>query len=330
MSKTIGALLAALALTVIVVAPAGAATSAGGIGLRLLDVPTDSSDDPRAQLYIIDHVAPGGTIKRRIEIVNTAAATAHVALYPSAATITKGSFLGAEGNTPNELSNWTSVDPVATGLSPNGRTTGEVTIRVPADASEAERYAVVWAEVRSAPDDDGITQVSRVGIRIYLSVGPGGEPAAGFTIDSLSPHRSDDGRPVIIANVHNTGGRALDIAGTLELSDGPGGLSAGPFPATLGTTLGIGETEEVEIVLDKSVPAGPWNARIELKSGLLEHSARATVTFPAAGTAPPVTVETGRGWLWILIGGAILLLLVVIVGLLLRTRRRRHTQPAYA
>jgi hypothetical protein len=71
---------------------------------------------------------------------------------------------------------------------------------------------VVWAEARSTPSaGGGITQVSRVGIRVYLSVGPGGPPAADFTIDSLTARRSPDGRPVVLASVHNTGGRALDM-----------------------------------------------------------------------------------------------------------------------
>ena len=100
-------------------------------------------------------------------------------------------------------------------------------------------------------------QVSRVGIRLYLSVGPGGSPAADFTIDSLTAVRSPDGQPMVLATVHNTGGRALDMSGTLELSDGPGGLSAGPFPATLGTTLGIGDTEPVTIALDEADPHRP-------------------------------------------------------------------------
>ena len=52
-----------------------------------------------------------------------------------------------------------------------------MTIAVPRDAAPGERYGVVWAEVRAAaPAAGGITQVSRVGIRIYLSVGPGGRP----------------------------------------------------------------------------------------------------------------------------------------------------------
>ena len=47
---------------------------------------------------------------------------------------------------------------------------------------------------------------------------------------------------MVLATVHNTGGRALDMNGTLQLPAGPGGLSAGPFPANLGVTLAIGDT----------------------------------------------------------------------------------------
>ena len=119
-----------------------------------------------------------------------------------------------------------------------------MTITVPSDAAPGEQYGVVWAEARSAPvAGGGVIQVSRVGIRLYVSVGPGGAPAADFTIDSLTANRSADGQPTVLATVHNTGGRALDMSGTLQLLAGPGGLSAGPFPATLGTTLAIGDTE---------------------------------------------------------------------------------------
>ena len=66
-----------------------------------------------------------------------------------------------------------------------------MTIRVPRDASPGERYGVVWAETRAAPAaGDGITQVNRVGIRLYLSVGPGGPPAANFKIDSVAAKRT--------------------------------------------------------------------------------------------------------------------------------------------
>jgi hypothetical protein len=323
----------AIALTVAVTAPAGAAiatpraASSGGIGLRLLDAPVDAGDDPRARLYIVDHLAPGTVIHRRIEVSNSTASTAHISLYPTAATIEKGSFLGAAGHTPNDVSTWTSVDPGAADLPAGGHATATVTILIPNDAAPGEQYGVVWAEIRSAPVDGGVIQVSRVGIRIYLSVGAGGAPAADFTIDSLTAERSSNGQPTVLATVHNTGGRALDMNGTLKLLNGPGGLSAGPFLATLGTTLAIGDKEAVTIPLDEGIPAGPWDARITLRSGLLERTARATITFPAAGaTAPSVTTISVRpAWLSLIVAGVVFLFLTGIAAVLvLRARRPRR------
>ena len=83
-----------------------------------------------------------------------------------------------------------------------------------------------------------------------------------------------------------------------KLSDGPGGLSAGPFDANLGTTLATGATGPVTVHLDERLPAGPWTARITLRSGLVERSAHATVTFPVAGAGPAVRATSDRpGWL---------------------------------
>jgi hypothetical protein len=188
---------------------------------------------------------------------------------------------------------------------------------------------VVWAETRSASQSGGgVVHVNRVGIRLYVSVGPGGAPAPDFTIDSLTAERLPDGRALVLATVHNTGGRALDMNGTLRLLAGPGGLSAGPFPATLGTTLGIGDTEPVTITLDRRLPAGPWDAHITLHSGLLERTARATITFPRIGAAPPVDTTTGRSG-WVLPGVAALLMLAIAAALsVIRSRRRRRRRPA--
>jgi hypothetical protein len=297
------------------VATARAAT-AGGIGVQLLDIPATAYTDPRARLYIIDHLHPGTVIHRRIEISNTTASTVHIVMYPAAATISQGAFVGAAAHTPNELSTWTSVLPDASDVPAGEHRTATVSVSVPHNAPPSEQYGVVWVETRSPPAGSGITQVSRVGIRLYLSIGLGGPPASKFTIDSLTAKRAPDGQPVIVASVHNTGGRALDMNGTLRLSAGPGGLSAGPFPATLGTSLAIGATEPITIMLDKRLPDGPWNALVMLRSGLLEHGARATVTFPATGTpSSPYPI----------IAGLVSLLLVSIAAARLMTRRRRQS-----
>jgi hypothetical protein len=309
------------------------AAAGGGIGLRLVDAPVSAGNDPRARVYIVDHLAPGTVIHRRIEVSNSTASTAHIVVYPAAATIAKGLFLGAAGHTPNDLSTWTSVDPGASDVPAGGLVTATVTIAVPADAAPGEQYGVVWAEARSAPiAGGGVVQVSRVGIRLYLSVGPGGPPAANLTIDSLTAKRSADGQPIVLASVHNTGGRALDLNGTLQLLAGPGGLSAGPFPATLGITLAIGDTEPVTIALDKRLPAGPWDARITLHSGLLERSARATITFPETGASAPLKPTSSRsGWLYPAIAGLVVVLLgVAALLVVLRRRRRRPPYPLIA
>lgn len=296
-------------------APGRAHREAGGIGLRLLDVPVTTRTDPRARLYIVDHLAPGTVIHRRAEVSNTTASTAHIALYPAAATIAHGTFTGAARRTPNDLSTWTAVRPGTADIPAGGREIATVRIAVPRNAAPGERYGVVWAEARSpAGPSGGITEVNRVGIRLYLSVGPGGAPAADFAIRSLTAQRSPEGLPMVVATVHNSGGRPIDMSGTLKLSGGPGGLSAAPLPANLGTTLGIGDTEPVTIALDKQVPAGPWNARVTLHSGLIDRSERATITFPDAENSSP--------WLHRAIAGLIALLLMGIAARIVVVRRR--------
>src|ERR1700691_330890 len=293
----------------------GGAEPAGSIGVQLLDVPLSVYADPRARLYIIDHLHPGTTIHRRIEISNTTASSMHIVAYPAAATISQGAFVGAAAHTPNELSTWTSVLPGTFEVPSGGHAIATVTIALPRNAPPGEQYGVVWAETRSsAPAGGGITQVSRVGIRLYLSIGRGGAPASEFRIESLTGQRSPDGQPMVVASVHNTRGRALDMSGPLQLSSGPGGLSAGPFQANLGTTLAIGATEPIIIMLDKQIPDGPWHALVTLRSGLLQRSARATISFPATGTpsSPYLT--------YLVIAGLIILLLVGIVAARLRRR----------
>ena len=308
--------------------PVSAQASTQTVGIRLLDAPTNRYDDPRSRIYIVDHVAPGTTIARRVEVSNNTAETQLVRLYPAAATIKDGGFQFADGREANELTGWTTVDPPTVSPLGGGKSLATVTIAVPPDAGPGERYAVVWAELRApAPPGGGIAAVNRVGIRIYLSVGEGGEPASDFAITALEARRDADGNPLVAATVHNNGGRALDLSGELKLTDGPGGLSAGPFEANLGTTLGIGETEPVLVVLDPAIPSGPWDAHIVLRSGITKRPATATLTFPeaAATSSGPVATRSraaGESRLpAILVALAVLIVLLLLVLWLIRRRR---------
>lgn len=319
----------ALIASGVVVGPVGAQDRNGlppGIGIRLVDAPVDRRDDPRASLYIIDHLAPGATITRHIEVSNGTDAPVHLLTYAAAAEIEKNAFKVIEGRSKNELTEWTKVTPAELDLAVGQRKQATVTITVPADASSGERYAVALAELPGVPGEGNVAIASRVGVRLYISVGPGGEPPSSFVIDEIVPRREPDGTPVIGAIVTNDGGHALDLSGSLTLEDGPGGLKAGPFPAKLGTALGIGQSAPVEVLLDKQVPAGPWKAKITLRSGLLEKSADGTITFPKAGVGTGVKAKSsGSGSpLPIIAGGA----LGGVIGLFLFFfwRRRRKEE----
>ena len=299
--------------------------AAGGIGLSLLAESGTTDPDPRAQVYIVDHLPLGGVLHRRVEVVNSTAATAHVALYAAAATIERGRFVGAAGRASNDVSTWTSVRPASADVVAGGRALVNVTIHVASDAAPGEHYGVVWAEARSAPSAGGVVEVNRVGIRIYLSVGPGGAPAAAFTVASLRGIQSSSGAQAVTASVRNTGGRALDMVGTLQLSAGPGGVRAGPFPVTLGTTVAIGGSAPVTIALPVPLPAGRWTAQLVLRSGLLEHTARAAITLPDKAHSRAADHSSNSAtWLTDSVVGLVVALgLAAVFGVFRRGRRRR-------
>ena len=296
----------------------------GNIGVRLLEAPSNRADDPRARSYIIDHLAPGTTIERSFEVSNGTGQSRLIELYPGPADVTDGQFIGADAGARSELTTWTTVAPTEVRLGPGESAEVEASISVPDDASLGERYAVLWASTASLGQSQ-VRTINRVGIRIYLSVGPGGEPASEFEINSLTPGRTDKGRPYVQATVTNTGGRAIDLRGKLRLGDGPGGLKAGPFDLSTGT-LAPGDQEKLPVLLDKSLPAGPWQARLVLRSGLLEERATAEVTFPEEGAGQAVAAEEDTPW-WqswpFLVGLALLVLLLALLLRLLRRGRRR-------
>ena len=281
--------------------------SPDSIGIRLTEVDAASASDPRARLYIIDRVAPGTTLKRTVEISNISKLAHTVGVYASGASIVSGAFIGSDGATQNELSSWVSLSKPTLLLAAHGASKVTVTVKVPSDASESERYGVIWAEVRSTATR-GLISVNRVGIRVYLSVGAGGAPPSSFEIRTLAGTRASDGTPVVEAQVANTGGRALDLSGQLSLGDGPGGLSAGPFAATLGTTLAIGATEIVTIKLPKAITSGPWHVTLTMHSGLITGVGEANLTFPEAGKNPPVETDHLPWWHPWLLPGLIALL----------------------
>jgi hypothetical protein len=254
-----------------------------------------------------------------VEIDNDTAASVAVSVYPAAASIVRGNFAFAASTNGNELSTWTSVNHEMLHLAPGGEAFDTVTINVPGSASSGERYGVLWAQVSAPPTDAGITLVNRVGVRMYLSIGPGGAPAANFAISSLTAERSATGESVV-AKVHNKGLGTLDISGDLMLSHGPDGLRAGPIVAKLGPVLAPGVSEPVSVPLKGGLPRGPWRADLELSSGAFRQSAVATIIFPLNRAAIPPKVP---GFPTLILVVLATLVLLVIAALVLLARRRR-------
>jgi hypothetical protein len=290
-------------------------------GIRLADMPLDEADNPRAYRYIIDHLNPGTTIHRRVQVANLTPLAARITLYPDAAIIRDGSFIGDVGQTRSYLTTWITMSRHSVSLAPHARAMVTVTIQVPRTASPGNLYGVIWAQetgLGKTSTGVNVIEVNRVGIRIYLSIGPGGPPPVNFDITSIRGTRSAHGQFLVVAQVHNTGGQAIDTVGTLKLTDGPGGLSAGPYKEQA-VTLAPGQSQPITVVMPKEMPKGSWLATIDETSGITQRSAQATINFYPA---PP------NRRLYLILAVVLIVLLLLAAGLAVwLIRRNRPSAP---
>jgi hypothetical protein len=330
--RLLGVILLALAAgTLVPAASAGAGASSvkpspQRFGVRLVDVPVSELHNPRGLRYIIDYLPAGAVIHRRIAILNEESTKSHFTVYPDAARITHGRFIGDAGHTRSELTTWISIAHRSVTLRPHASVMDMVTIRVPRKPTRAEHYGVIWVQqVANARNARGfaIKEVSRVGIRIYLAVGRGGVPPTNFTITAIAGHRSPGGQPILTALAYNTGGRAVDLYGTARLTDGPGRTSAGPFPIHQVITLAPGQSDTVTFVPGRRLPSGPWRATITLTSGFTRRTASATILFSAHLASSVWTRPSTMVWGVVVIAALVLLILIPV-----RRARRTRRVPA--
>ena len=295
-------------------------------GVRLVDVPVAEANNPRALRYIIDYLPPGTLIHRRILILNEESHTAHFSVYPDAAQITHGFFVGDNGAARSELTTWITVQRPSVTLGPGSSATDMITISEPRTATRGEHYGVIWVQqVAQVHPSRAVTinEVARVGVRIYLAVGRGGAPPTTFAITSISGRRTAKGQPLIVADVRNSGGRAVDLSGLARLTAGPGGTAAGPYGERQVVTLAPGQTGGVTFVPASRIPNGPWTAKVSLVSGLTSRTSSATIQFSG-----PVT----NGWTAhlpvVVSGSGVLAGLLLLAGFFVRRRPRARRLPA--
>jgi hypothetical protein len=294
----------------------------GGISIQLLDVPKATANDPRARVYIVDYLHPGTTIDRRIEVGNTTSTTQHVTVYAGGAAIVHDQYVPAPDN---ELSGWIMVTPGAVDLKPGHVVRPHVVIAVPKDASAGERYATVWAQVSAAPNG-GVGQINRVGIRVYLDIGPGGAPRSDFSIGTVSVERGPKW-PVVSAQVTNTGQRAVDVSGSLTMSSADDAIRAGPFNVDNTVTLLPGKAAPATVTLDRALPDGHWNVTLKLTSGTITHSISGRITLGGSPSFTPQKAKSHSGWTSTIaiigyVAAGIVLAALAFAGFVLRHRRQ--------
>ena len=208
-------------------------------------------------------------------------------------------------------------------LAAGASVTDMITIKVPQGATRGEHYGVIWVQQTAASHGSSgfaVTEVSRVGIRVYLAVGRGGAPPTSFDVTSITGQRSAAGLPVIVVHVNNTGGRAIDLRGSVRLADGPGNTSSGPFPAPKVVTLAPGQSWNMTFDPPRSLPDGSWRATVTLVSGITTATATATIALTTTVAAPASLSSTQ--WIWLALGGLVLVLVVVRGWYALRHRRQ--------
>ncbi len=292
-------------------------------GVRLADVPVAEEHNPRAYRYIVDYLPAGAIIHRRIMVLNEESHPARFTVYPDAAQISHGFFVGDNGAARSELTSWIRVGHPELTLAPHTTALDMITIRVPRAPTRGEHYGVIWVQQEARDRTAGgvaLNVVSRVGVRVYLAVGRGGVPPTSFTISGITGHRTRQGALALTAQVHNTGGRAVDLDGTARLTGGPGGTSAGPYPVHRVVTLAPGQSYPVTFVPGRRLPAGPWHASISLVSGFTRRTASVTISFPAPGTGQRA------GWPRVVWGAAlagVLLAVLLVTAMFLRRRTGR-------
>jgi hypothetical protein len=298
----------------------------GQFGVRLYDVPVSDLHNPRGLRYITDFLPSGTVIHRRILVLNEESRKVHFTVYPDAARIAHGYFIGDAGHARSELTSWISVRHPSLTLRPHSSTLDMITIRVPRQATRGEHYGEIWVQQVGHGRTSGgvaITEVARVGIRIYLAVGHGAPPT-NFAITSVTGHRSASGQPLLVAHVRNTGGRAVDLSGQARLSAGPGGTTAGPFPEQQIITLAPGQADNMVFAPGKSLPSGPWTATVTLVSGFTTRTAHSTIQF-RGGQRTAAAAWTRRMMTWGV--GLIAALGVLVLALVLLRSRGRRTRP---
>src|ERR1700754_4532684 len=101
--------IAALAAAVVIPSPPAAAAEDQQVGIRLLEAPMARREDPRAHMYIVDHLNPRAQNSRRFEVLNKTDRAREFDIYAGSASLEENEFVFGEDHDGNELTSWTKL-----------------------------------------------------------------------------------------------------------------------------------------------------------------------------------------------------------------------------
>ena len=312
-----GRLLVALAALVALSVPPAAAAAPVTLTVAVAE-PDISEGDPGGGAYLVEDLEPGSSLRRRIVVTTTSTQPIEASFYAAGASLARHRFEFADGRAHNELSRWVTVRPRAATVHAGTPTTVTVEIRVPRGALAGERVAMVWAETARA------NVVSRVGVRSYVTVG-GGHARPELELGDLVATRKAAGGVDLGVVVRNTGRRAAELTGTVELASPAGRerlVLPGGFVVAAGRSATVGPLTPAA-----DTDRGVWRADVRVTgNGAVEASGGATFGLPARrgqSVRAPLTKPADRtaaaatgAALAVCVGGA--------AGWALHRRRRRY------
>ncbi|AOX66286.1 hypothetical protein BJK06_11440 [Curtobacterium sp. BH-2-1-1] len=283
----------------VLVAPAGVAAAGTGsspepgIGVQLLPG-AEATDRSPTSRYIRDTLRPGQTVERTIRVTNASDTERAVSMTTTAAGITDGAFR-IDTAPRSELTDWIGLDPASVDVPARSSALVRVRIAVPPDATGGERYAVVWAATASErPDGTGLRMVSRVGVRSYVAVSGPAALRTAFRVSEPRVGPSGDERTVL-ADVRNTGERAVDLTGTLVLADGPAGAVLPSITGDRPRTLAPGQRAALTFTVPAAVAPGTWLARIAVTDGVTTERTAGSIALPSASPRAATRIDRASG-----------------------------------
>lgn len=221
--------------------------------------------DPERSANLVERMAPGESVTRTLVITNPDDQPQRFTVSAAGATVTNADgFLPSDEEPNAQLAQWITPVAQATEVPAHGSVAVPLRITVPPNASDGERYALMWVESATDAPNEGLSFGSRIGVRTYVQVAQGGSPHTDFEIENASV-RDDAGQPALAVQVRNHSDHAIDLRGTLTLHDGPGGLQSGT--TELGAdTIPIDGTGTVIAPIPASTPGGAWTADVALRA----------------------------------------------------------------